>query len=817
MRRTTFNDGWRVRPFVHSFLETGESGAPWTQVTLPHDALITSQRDAGQAGGSGYFPGGIFEYQKDVEISAELVGKRVELEFEGVYRSAKVYVNGQYAGERPYGYSVFRVPVDHLLKYGDTNQFRVEARSHKDSRWYTGAGIHRATHLVVGEPVHVPADGLRIATRDVGSKGSFVEIEVEVVNAGSATSIATAVVELRDADGEVVTTGSAPVTTYPGERAIVRQHLLLREAARWSVERPYLYTCRALLSEGDVLLDEVASTFGVRTVSVDAVNGLLINGEPVLLRGACVHHDNGVLGAAAIARAEERRVEILKQAGFNALRSAHNPMSVAMLDACDRLGMLVIDEAFDSWTRPKTEDDYATSFRRWWRDDVAAMVNRGRNHPSVIMYSIGNEIPEVGTPLGARLSRQLAEHVRSLDDTRLVTAAVSGLLVGGSELFAALGGEPASTPDEDLGVNTLMSSRFERIGQAVRHPMVGDKSAESFSVLDVAGYNYLESRYEMDGELYPHRVIVGTETLPASIDRTWGQVRRLPHVIGDFTWTGWDYLGEVGIGRTSYDGGSEDADFHGAYPWLAAWCGDIDLTGHRRPMSYYREIVFGLRSEPYIAVQRAEHHGKTLTQQTPWAWSDAIASWTWDGHEDQPVTVEVYSDADEVELWQDGQVIGRAPAGEEHRFRAEFETTYRPGELLAVAYRDGQEAGRWALRTAAPPAALHLAADRTEIRADDTDVCFVSVELVDDAGQVHTASDRPVTVFVEGPAVLQGFGSADPRSDESFAATTRTTFDGRALAVLRPTGPGAVTLTATAEGCRAGRADIRAVTLGDAR
>jgi beta-galactosidase len=315
----------------------------------------------------------------------------------------------------------------------------------------------------------------------------------------------------------------------------------------------------------------------------------------------------------------------------------------------------------------------------------------------------------------------------------------------------------------------------------------------------------METRFDTDGELYPNRVIVGSETHPTAIDTGWAAVRQHAHVIGDFTWTGWDYLGEAGIGRTvnrDTDTAVGPQSFLGEYPWLTAWCGDIDITGHRRPQSYYREIVFGLRSDPYLTVQRPEHHGKAATG-TPWSWSDTVSSWTWACDEGAPVIVEVYADADEVELRVNGRSLGRRPSGAPHRYKSEFETVYESGLLEVVAWRDGVELGRSSLRSATEPVLLCAEVDRAVIAAHPGDLAYVALTLVDADGVLQSASDRRVKVEVEGPGVLQALGSANPASDEGFTGTSCTTFDGRALAVVRPTGQGRITLRATVEGCEA--------------
>ena len=720
MRRTPFNDGWTVGAKANSFAEliAGAGSAP-AQVTLPHDAMLGTERSPSGHAATAYFPSGNWEYKKSFELSTDEPGSAVVLEFEGVYRDARVRVNDALVAHRPGGYSDFTVQIDHLLRSGQPNEVKVEACAHDDSRWYSGGGLYRSVWLLQGGRVHLVPGGLQLLTPEIDDDLASVAVSAEVRNQSTGMSNADLRFEIVDAEGNVVAEAEAPITTVPGDVLTARQRLRVRRPHRWGPEHPYLYVCRASLLDGDHVLDEESTTFGIRSLNVDPERGLRINGETVLLRGACVHHDNGPLGAATVGRAEERRVELLKEAGFNAIRSAHNPLSKPMLRACDRLGVLVMDETFDMWTQPKSEHDYALRFPDWWEADVEAMVRKDINHPSVILYSIGNEIPEAGTPMGARVGRALAEKIRSLDASRFVTEAISGLLVGGSELFARLAeGRDNATeePDAGTGVNTAMTQIADRLNDLMRAPVVARNSAQTASYLDVVGYNYMETRFATDGDLYPNRVIVGSETHPPAIDRGWAAVRRYPHVIGDFTWTGWDYLGEAGIGRTVYgtpDPAQGMQSFHGEYPYRTAWCGDIDITGYRRPQSYYREIVFGLRSDPYLAVRSPVHHGEAASG-TPWSWSDVVSSWSWVGHEGAPVTVEVYADADEVELLLNGRPVGRQASGASQRYRSTFETTYETGRLEAVAWRDGTEIGRTALPSATGE--VRLDADRRSRR-----------------------------------------------------------------------------------------------------
>lgn len=794
MSTDSFNAGWTVRPKASIFAQLAGSSAEAVPVTLPHDVIITLERGAEHNGGQAYFPGGVFEYSKTFEVPEEWRAKRVSLEFGGVYRDAVVFVNNVAAGQRPYGYSSFLVDLDPYLRYGEPNVVRVEARSHEDSRWYTGAGIFRDTRLIVSELVHVAWRGVRITTPDVDAERAVVEVAVEVRNDGLSTETVTVDVEVLDDVALVVASGSVPVTVRAGSTATARIRTYVGEPRLWSVDDPQLYAATIRLHAADAVVDEQSTKFGVRTLRLDPVHGLRINGETVKLRGACVHHDNGILGAAAIGRAEERKVELLKAAGFNAIRSSHNPLSEALLDACDRVGMLVIDETFDVWTESKSSFDYSLAFQEWWERDVEAMVLKDINHPSVIFYSIGNEIPETGNPLGSEWGRRLAEKVRSLDPTRFVTNGINGFVATIDDFVDEFQQVTAAG-----GVNDAMTSHADLQNKIARSSVVTERTAESFGVLDVAGMNYGDARYTLDRELFPNRIIVGSETFPPRIGDTWPVILDSPQVIGDFTWTGFDYLGEVGIGRAQYTDGT--SEFTAPFPWIAAWCGDLDLTGFRRPASYYREIVFGLRTEPYIAVQRPENYHRTPKVTGGWSWTDSIGSWTWPVEPGTPIRVEVYSgDGDEVELRLDGKTLARRTVGKGMPLVTVFETEYKPGELTAIAYRNGSETGRAALCSAVGATSLTATADRDVLVADDADLAFISIELRDTAGTLVTSEDRRVAVSVEGGGVLQAFGSARPDNVERYDTGEHTTFDGRALAVVRPTGAGAITVTVTADG-----------------
>jgi hypothetical protein len=802
MTRTPFNDGWTYRRKANEFAEMSGATQPPAPVTLPHDAMISTPRDATLTNGSstGYFDGGTWEYTRTLFAPNNWADKRVSLEFEGVYRSALVYVNGALAGQWAAGYTGFTVALDDYLDYGVDNTIQVEARVHRDSRWYTGAGIHRPVHLIVAEPLHMVPDGVVVTTPDIDDAFATVVVDTEIANTSHRRTTVRAHVRLTDADGADVAASTSLATLRAGERSTLRHRMTIAAPALWSPENPHLYLAHVSLELDEREVDRTRVRFGIRNLQVDSQRGLRLNGEEVKLRGACIHHDNGLIGSAAIGRAEYRRIERLRAAGFNSIRSSHNPLSRAMLDACDELGVLVIDEAFDQWTRGKNDFDYALDFTMWWERDVEAMVRKDRNHPSVIAYSSGNEIPEVASPHGGRLARVIANRLRELDPTRFVTNAVNGQLAVMHEwiadAMAAGAGDPGAF--EGMGINTMMTQLGEFGNMIGASEIATQRTEEAFAASDIAGMNYTEARYELDRDLFPNRVIVGAETFSTQIDKLWTLVMNNAHVIGDFTWTGWDYLGEVGIGRTRY-ADTDDGGVNANYPWLLAHVGDIDITGQRRPASFYREIVFGLRSAPYIAVGRPENADREVVS-TPWAWSDTVASWSWNGHDGKSVAVEVYSAADEVELLFDGQSLGRQPAGPASRYRAVFRVTYRPGTLVAVASTAGVETGRTKLVSATGPRQITAIPDRSELVLTDEDLAFIDIALTDATGTVVLGEDTDITVSVEGPAVVQGFGTANPVDEHTFfTERTHRSFDGRALLVLRPTGVGAVRVSITAD------------------
>ncbi|MDX2376512.1 DUF4982 domain-containing protein [Microbacterium sp. LRZ72] len=799
MKKTPLLTDWSISPKRGLFDGVNGKTAPSVAVTLPHDAMREFERtaDAPSLEHGGYFPGGAVEYSRTLEVDPSEHGLVHTLVFDAVYRDAMVFVNDNFAAQWPGGYSRFAVDLDPLLVFDEPNVIRVEARAHRDSRWYSGLGIHRSVSLATGPLVHIGLDGVRVSTPDVDDEGALVQVETTVANEGRHTRTAVCAVTVTGPDGAVVARGRAPITLLAGESGVVRERFWVQTPQRWSVDSPSLYRAEVTVeSEADHTRDEDAVAFGIRTLQLDARHGLRINGETVKLRGACIHHDNGIIGARAIARAEERRIQILKDAGFNAIRSAHNPLSPETLDACDRIGMLVMDETFDMWAEAKSPFDYSLAFPEWWERDVESLVAKDFNHPSVVFYSIGNEIPETGRPHGSRLGRLIAEKVHALDPTRFTTNSINGLVSVIKEI-PSLGGSDDAAGD----INDTMSDASEMMTTLVASDLVTQRTEESFAAVDAAGLNYGDSRYASEAAAFPNRVLIGTETFATRLHIGWPLIVANDNVIGEFTWTGWDYLGEAGIGRVDYvEPGTlmSFAGTSGPFPWQLAWCGDIDITGFRRPASYFREIVFGLRTAPYIAVHRPRTDG-LVAVGGPWSWSDSVSSWSWSVEPGTPVTVEVYSASEQVELLLDGASVGTAPAGPEHRYTATFTVPYAPGELVAVSSSGGAETGRETLRSAAPDVTLRAEVDRHSIRGTLDDLAYVTISLVDAHGIVWPDRDQQVEVSVAGPAELLGLGSADPRTTDPYGAAHTHTFDGRAQAVIRPSGPGEITVRVSAE------------------
>lgn len=798
MQRQDFNHDWTVKK-VPEGMAASMSDSEGKKVTLPHDAMVWEKRSAGNSSGSagGYFANGNYEYVKNLYVDESDKEETFILEFEGIHNSGYVYVNGAFAGSVQGGYMRLFVDITPYLCFGAKNLILVKVlnTAMPNSRWYTGSGIYRPVYLYKGGKIRIDVDGPRISTPEISTNIAAVKVETMLRYDGKVQKTVVLKTEIAAPGGDIVARESSRITLFAQEKTVQTQRIYVKKPALWSVEDPQLYCCKVTIYDGETVLDRAESMFGIRRLELDPVNGLRINGEKILLRGGCIHHDNGPVGAATFARAEKRRIEMLKEAGFNSVRISHNSSSKALLDACDRLGMLVMEESFDMWTQTKRPFDYSLVFADNWEKDLEDIVRKDFNHPCVFMYSIGNEIKEIHMPAGAQWSRRLTEKIRSLDTTRYVTNAINGMIGIMGDLPVVMKDMGMTVPERTPGggINDTMTALMGAMNYLSSHPKVEEGLKESYGTLDLIGLNYMRDVYDQMKE-YPNRVFYGAETLPPDIAQNWKKVKELSACIGDYTWTAWDYLGEAGIGIVTYDGRLR---FAKSYPAYLAYCGDFDITGYRRPMSYLREIVFGLRKAPFIAVQLPEYYGKE-PMCTPWSLPVTVSSWTWKGQEGKNCLVEVYSDAPEVELFVNGESVGRKSAGEAQEYRALFDTVYLPGEIKATAYYEDGTTEQYFLRTAADEVSLCLLSDRVKIGKDD--LAYVAVELRDSEGTLQTAADRKICLRVEGVGQVQAFGSADPMSEENFFDESRTTYYGRAIAVIRSgEDSGTIRLTAWAD------------------
>ncbi|MBN2389642.1 MAG: DUF4982 domain-containing protein [Anaerolineae bacterium] len=776
MKRSDFNHGWRFQ----------KAGADqWQAVTLPHDAMIHETRDPQSPGGNaiGFCTGGVYVYEKTFAVPKDWQDKHVVFEFEGIYKNSKVYLNGRETGGRPYGYSRFFVQADRFLQYGAENTLRVVADNSQlpNSRWYSGSGIYRPVYLWVGNKTHIEVDGVKVSTLSYAPAKVLVET---TANGGEIS------VEILD-DDQVIATGSGASVEFS-----------IANARLWSAETPHLYRCRVILKENDQVVDEVIEHFGIRKVAWSN-QGLFINGQETLLRGGCIHHDNGILGACAYDKAEERRVRILKGSGFNAIRSAHNPTSKALLDACDRYGMYVMDEFADMWYMHKNKYDYAGDFNAWYREDIKSMVDKDFNHPSVIMYSIGNEVSEPYQERGMQLTREMVDYLHDLDPNRAVTAGINLFLIYMASKGRGIYKEEAISSEgqpEKKKKPAVSGSLFFNLATSLIGPIMSKipnlKAADQVTspgldALDIAGYNYAMGRYPLEGKKHPDRIVVGSETFHQDIAANWAMVEKYPYLIGDFMWASWDYLGEASIGAWAYD---RSPIMDKPYPWLSSECGAIDLLGHPGAPAKYASVVWGFEEKPYIGVRPVNHPGIRPTKGL-WRGTNALDSWSWKNCEGNKAEIEVYADAHAVELFLNGKSLGKKKL---KAYKALYKTKYAPGSVKAVAYdQNGDQISASELVSATGKIRIALNPEDTAIRSGE--LVYVHIDLVGENDIVESNDDRSLSVTTEGGELL-GFGSANPRTEERFDSGRYTTYYGKALAVARADEAGTLTVRATGAG-----------------
>jgi len=774
-RTQLFDDNWLFwRGAAQGAEDTLFNDSDWRTVSLPHDWSIedlpgtTSPFSKGalsQVNG-GFTTGGSGWYRKHFNMPVANKGKRIVIQFDGVYMNAQLWINGKKLGKHPYGYTSFWYDITPYIRYDRENILVVKVRNEgENSRWYAGSGIYRHVWMTVTEPVHIAQWGTFITTPVVDNKSATVDVKTTVKNASSSAVTITLVTQLKDEKGNTVANTKSQQLINAGRDSILQQALIVRSPVLWDVDKPALYKAVSQVYVDNQLKDSITTPFGIRTITVDAQKGFQLNGKTIKLKGGCVHHDNGPLGAKAYDRAEERKVALLKASGYNAIRCSHNPPSPAFLDACDRLGMLVIDEAFDAWTDGKNPEDYHLYFDDWWQRDIESMLHRDRNHPAIIMWSTGNEIPHREKPEVAKVAGMLRNHIRSIDTTRFITCGVNGI-----------------APDKDAFLSTL----------------------------DVAGYNYALNQYVKDHERVPQRVMMATESFAIDACDYWMGVVDNPWVIGDFVWTSFDYIGEASIGWLGY---MQRQDF---FPWNLAYCGDIDICGWKRPQSYYRDALW-MREQLSLFVKPPVPSFDTNTRKVDWSrweWHDARDSWNWQGHEGKPLEVSAYTSYEEAELFLNGQSLGRKKAGRVNKFMVKWEVPYAPGKLSVIGYNGKKKSKEVALNTAGQAAQVRLHADRTQVLADGQDLSYITVELTDGEGHLLPDADDLVKFAVSGPATLVAVGNANPMSVESYQLAQRKAWRGKCLAVIK-TGKdaGTITLKASVAGLPAAEINITSTSL----
>lgn len=794
VKKIDFNQAW-------TFCRVGEETVK-CEVMIPHDAMISEKRTEDSAGGinTGWFEGYDYIYEKEFEIPDEYEKQEISFEFEGVYHNAEVYLNGEKAAYRPYGYTNFYIDADPYLKYGEKNQIRVIAHNadQPNSRWYSGAGIYRPVWMYVRPKQHILRNEIRVRTLSVDP--AVIEAEVNT-NAPGKVKLEV----IADAGSDVII--AAEIHT---DGKLTKQ-FEIPDAKLWSVNTPNLYQLRVtFVAEQEngqnkcMETDQEEVIFGIRTLKWDKETGITINGERVILRGACIHHDNGVLGACCYPDAEARKIRILKENGYNAIRSAHNPCSKALLEACDRQGMLVMDEFVDVWYIHKTEYDYVNYFKEWWKQDLKDMVEKDFNHPSVILYSIGNEVSETAQKKGIHLTKTMTEYLHRLDDSRPVSCGINIFFNFLSSIGFGVYSDKKAKKEAEQAEKTKGKKKKKAVGSQFFNDLAGlmgsgfmktgatfygcdVKTRGTFANMDIAGYNYGIKRYQHDLKKYPERLILGSETFCDDAYTFWEMAKKNPRIVGDFVWAGMDYLGEVGVGSWEYR--DYAPKFNHGPGWVTAGSGRIDLTGKPLAEAGYTKTAFELTNRPVIAVRPVNHTGE---KHSPSAWkmTNAIESWSWEGCEGKVAEVEVYARAARVDLFLNGKKVGSNTL--KNSCDTRFKVEYQPGMLETVVYNQkGKEISRNTLYTAGKETELRAIAEEQSVQKDH--LAFIRLQYTDKNGTVKPLKRGILKVSVKGGKLL-GLGNACPYNEIGYCTNETDTYWGEALAVVQADGSGDVVL-----------------------
>ncbi|MDM8159983.1 glycoside hydrolase family 2 TIM barrel-domain containing protein [Labilibaculum sp. K2S] len=721
----------------------------WRKLDLPHDWSIEGKVNPKNPikGAGGYFPAGIGWYRKTFQAPDAWKTEKIAIYFEGVYMNSEVFINGKSLGIHPYGYTSFSYDLTSYLNFGKENiiAVRVDNSQQVNSRWYSGSGIYRHVWMMVTNPVHVAHWGAAISTPVVSTKKATVLVKVMVKNETSSIQSILVKTILWNKSSKNAGKGQVQIEIPANSEKEISQTINISNPLLWTPETPNLYQAQIQVLKDKKVLDDTKTDFGIRSIKFTAENGFQLNGKTVKINGGCVHHENGCIGSAAFDRAEERKVELLKAGGFNAVRTSHNPPSEAFLDACDRLGLLVMDESFDCWKVGKNNNDYSKYFNLWWQRDLDAMVLRDRNHPSIFMWSIGNEIPERGDHSAIETSKMLLNAIKKMDNIRPITSAIVN--------------------------NGKDWSKFDTL----------------MAVHDVAGYNYNLWSAPDDHKRVPSRIIVHTESYPKNAFNNWKLVQENNYVIGDFVWTAIDYLGEAGLGRTYYSGETPGENWdNDMFPIHAAYCGDIDLIGWRKPISHYRSMLYNNNEKLYMAVREPEP--EPLEIKTTW-WSvwPTWESWTWPGFEGRNIDVEVYSKYPKVRLYLNNKLVGEQATTRDQQFKAIFSVPYSSGQLKAVGVENDKEMESTILQTSGDAAKIKLTADRKEILANGQDLSYITVEITDKDGIIQPNAANRLNFKIDGPGVIAGVDNANIKDCDQYVGDSRKAWKGRALVVIKST------------------------------
>jgi beta-galactosidase len=751
---TSFDNGWRFHlGEVANAQGTSFDDSAWTELNVPHDfsiALPFSQSSASGAGG-GYLDGGVGWYRKSFSIPSASSGSRVFVQFDGVYMDSTVWMNGTQVCARPYGFISFECDVTAAAKFDATNVLAVRVNNQlPSSRWYSGSGIYRHVWLKTVNPVRVAYTGTRVATPQISASSASVSVTVTLQNDTASSQSATVASSIRDASGaEVTQNTAAAVAVAAGKTADVTQMLTVADPALWSIASPTLYTVVTTVTVGDTVVDTYTTPFGIRSFAFDPNKGFTLNGESVKLNGTCNHHDLGSLGAAVNFRAMQKRMELLKEMGVNALRTSHNPPAPELLYLADSMGFLVMDEAFDCWDQAKVKYDYARFFKQWGTIDMADMVSRDRNHPSVIIWSIGNEIPNPNPTT----ARALIDAVKTKDTTRVIAQAFNPY-------------DSATAAVEDLvGIN-YNTNLYDSVhsGNASWKLFASETSSavRSRGIYKLPVTSNVLTSSDTQCSSYDNSIV----GWGASAEQSWVNVNTRGFVAGEFIWTGFDYIGEP----TPY-----------AWPAKSSYFGALDTANFPKDIFYFYK-------------SRWAHAGPPMVHVTPMDWT----SWT----AGQAVPVFVYSNADSVELFLNGTSLGSknvvATAGQPNAGHLSWTVNFAAGNLEAKATQNGAIVATDTVQTAGSPAAIVLKADRSVIAADGQDLAFVEADIVDDKGVLVPQASNELTFSVVGPGSLVGVDNGNPIDHESYKGNKMAAFSGKALAIIESTSTaGSVTLTAT--------------------